>query len=244
MGLGQHPDSVRVQGTVLDDETGQPVPGALVYLDRGQRVRADLGGRFDFASLPPDRYGIAAVGPGCSTAVGVIEPRAGETLTVNLRIVALSGASTEVPRRGWEPAPEMAGARLEVITARDIQESNATTLMGLLRSRAPGMVGGPSGRSGDVSRLTGRGNNTATGSRQPIVIVDGARIRNMAEEFLSQMGLNQIARIEIYRGAAGAWIHGAESANGVIRIFTRSSGMGVDLHLDPEECGSPFRGAG
>lgn len=238
----QRPDGARVLGRVVDDSSGDPVAAALVHLDVTATVETGADGRFSMPFVPPGRYRIAAVGRGCATAVGVIEARAGETLEVDLRIVRLADAATEASRPGWDPAPELAGARLEVLTGQEIRQSTAATVLELLRFRVPGLVGGPEGASGDVGRLTGRGNNSATGARQPVVILDGARLQNRPEATLAQLRLEQIARIEVYRGAAGAWIHGPESANGVVRIFTRTAGMSVDPELAPEECGNPFRG--
>ncbi len=238
---GQESAPGQIQGVVLDHADGQPVAGALVYLDQGSYVRADGSGIFSFDGVPPGRYAIAAVGPGCATAVGVVSVEPAGTLVVNLRIVTLDVATTQVPEGGWDPAPSQTGAWVRVITADEIDRSSATNLLDLLRSRVPGLVGEVSGAS-EGGRLRGRGNNTATQSTEPVVILDGARIERRASEVLSQLTPNQVTRIEIYRGSAGAWVHGTNSANGVIRVFTRSSGMGVDTLMDPARCGNPFGG--
>lgn len=239
---GQESVPGQIQGVVLDHADGQPVAGALVYLDQGSLARADGSGIFSFDGVPPGRYAIAAVGPGCATAVGVVSVEPAGTLVVNLRIVTLDVATTQVPEGGWDPAPSQTGAWVRVITADEIDRSSATNLLDLLRSRVPGLVGEVSGASVEVGRLRGRGNNTATQSTEPVVVLDGARIERRASEVLSQLTPNEVTRIEIYRGSAGAWIHGSNSANGVIRVFTRSSGMGVDTLLDPARCGNPFEG--
>ena len=77
-----------------------------------------------------------------------------------------------------------------------------------------------------------------------ILILDGARIQQRPGEVLSNLTPDQVSRIEIMRGSAGAWIYGPGSANGVIRVFTRSSDRPSGPPTDPEECGNPFRAGG
>lgn len=238
---GQESAPGRIQGVVLDDGHGEPVPLALVYLDVGPLARTDGNGTFSFEGVPPGRYGIAAVGPGCAAAIGEVTVEPARVVAVDLRIVFSDPETRQVLSRGGDiPSPE-AGAGVRVITAEEIEDSPAANLLDLLRARVPGLVGEVSGSSWEVGHLRIRGNNTATQATEPLVVVDGARIERRAAEVLSQLSPNQVSRIEVSRGSAGAWIHGNGSANGVIRVFTRSLGPVSGAALDPEECGNPFR---
>lgn len=237
---GQESASGRIQGLVLDDERGGPVPFAIVYLDVGPHIRADKTGTFSFEGVPPGQYGIAAVGPGCAVAIGEVAVEAARVVAVDLRVVLGDAEVWQGSDRGGAiPSPET-GAWVQVITAKEIEESPAANLLDLIRSKVPGLVGEVSGSSWEVGRLRVRGNNTATQATEPLVVLDGTRIQRRATEVLSQLSPNQVSRIEVSRGSAGAWIHGTGSANGVIRIFTRSLAPASGTAMDPEECGNPF----
>ena len=50
----------QLAGTVVDDRTGQPLPGAVVQLGYGRKDTADPSGRFQFPNTPPGDYFLRA----------------------------------------------------------------------------------------------------------------------------------------------------------------------------------------
>jgi outer membrane cobalamin receptor len=234
----------RIQGRVLDHQRGTPVPEAMVYLDVGPLTRTDDTGAFLFEGVPPGVYGIAAVGPGCATAIGqaTVEP-AGE-MQVDFRLDIPESAVSRAKGEEEEASSGQAGAWVQVVTGEEIRNATASNLLDLLRARVPGLAGGVSSSSEEAGRLRVRGNSTATQSSEPVLILDGARIQQRPGEVLSRITPDQVTRIEIIRGSAGAWVHGPGSANGVIRVFTRSSARSSEPSTDPQECGNPFRTPG
>lgn len=237
----QDPVPGRIQGLVLDDNTGVPVSRAIVYLDGGLQATTDPTGTFSFDGVPPGIYQIAAVGPECTTALGQVTVESDGETRVDFRIEVAVLEADRTGEGGREVSPGETGGWIKVFTVEEIRSSTASSLLELIKLSVPGMAGEMSGSSGEVGRLRLRGNNTATQSTEPILILDGARIQRRAGELLSQLSPDQVTRIEITRGSAGAWIHGHGSANGVIRVFTRSPDLAPPAPLDPEECGSPFR---
>ena len=142
---GQESAPGRIQGVVLDDGRGEPVPYAIVYLDVGPQARTDSNGTFSFEGVPPGQYGIAAVGPSCAAAIGEVTVEPARVVAVHLRIVFSNSETRQVLNRGGDiPSPE---AGVQVITAEEIEDSPATNLLDLLRSRVPGLVGEVSGSS-------------------------------------------------------------------------------------------------
>ena len=51
-------------GQVVDGSSGQPIPGAIVTLDRSTRVMTASDGRFVFRNLDPGNYQLSAVKSG------------------------------------------------------------------------------------------------------------------------------------------------------------------------------------
>lgn len=231
----------RIRGTVVDYHRGTPVSRAIVYLDVGPQTRTDGTGVFTFEGVPPGVYGIAAVGPGCATAIGQATVASAGDIEVDFRIdVAVPDVARAGRAKRGTTLPGQNGAWVQNVTTEEIRGSTASNLLDLLRAKVPGLAGGVSVSSEETGPLRVRGNNTATQSTEPILILDGARIQRRVGEVLSELSPDQVMRIEITRGSSGAWIHGAGSANGVIRVFTRSSDPSSGGPLDPEECGSPF----
>lgn len=104
-----------------------------------------------------------------------------------------------------------------VITAADIQASQAADLPTLLRQQA-GIEITQTGGIGTQSSLFLRGAN----SNQTLVLLDGQRIDSATTgaTAVDQIMLADIERIEIVRGNVSA-LYGSSAIGGVIQIFTR-----------------------
>lgn len=108
------------------------------------------------------------------------------------------------------------------------------------------MRGGPGGSS----KIILRGNNSLTGSNQPLIVVDGMPINNFTDgaqvdmygtangrDFGSGIGdLNpdDIATMSVLKGASAAALYGSRAGNGVILITTKkgkqTKGAGISIN--------------
>jgi outer membrane receptor protein involved in Fe transport len=236
----QVPGRATVRGIVVGEPAARPVARAYVFLDDGTGTTADDNGQFLIEGLPPGRYGIAAVSPTCDIAVGVLALEAGERVMVRLEVVPAEGELDSAPvSRVSEP--EAPGSSVKVITAADIQDMGARNLFDVIRAAAPNMVGQESPQPGGAATLSGRGSNSATMEQSPLVIIDGFRVPSPPEGWLNSIDPETVARIEILKGSAAAWIHGAGVASGVIRIYTRKTGVSLEPGTDPRACGFSFQ---
>ncbi|MBN2487008.1 MAG: TonB-dependent receptor plug domain-containing protein [Bacteroidales bacterium] len=113
-----------------------------------------------------------------------------------------------------------ASTAIYVITSEDIQRSTAQNLMQLLRENVPGYWA----VANDYSNADAFIRNTYEGS--VLILLDGTPMFDLLfssfdyENF--EMPLGQIDRIEVIRGSGGT-IYGANSATGVINIFTKNA---------------------
>lgn len=115
----------------------------------------------------------------------------------------------------------------------------------LLASRLPGVAVLPAtGMAGSGARIRLRGSASVALSNQPLVYVDGVRIRsegypknvppvgersrgpNETASPLGDIDPFDIERVEIVRGPAATTLYGTEAAAGVIQIFTRRAAPG------------------
>jgi iron complex outermembrane receptor protein len=125
--------------------------------------------------------------------------------------------------RAPEAANKVAGL-LTVITAEDIAESGAATVLEVLET-APGIrvTRDATGASADVSM---RGISANSGRGKVLVIVDGMRLNPIETRTYvnwDMINLSEIERIEILDGGASVQ-YGDNAQAGVINIITKKSG--------------------
>ncbi len=116
---------------------------------------------------------------------------------------------------------------VQVIDREQIDRSQAASLLDLLRGRA-GLDFVNQGGAGKITSLFMRG----SASSQVLVLVDGVRIGAASSGMpaLQDLPIDQIERVEIVRGPRSS-LYGSEAIGGVIQIFTRAAGQGLQQNL-------------
>ena len=113
-------------------------------------------------------------------------------------------------------------ASVSVVTRKDIENSNAQTTIGLLKSETGIFVKDWTG-SGTTAQVDIRGFGEQA-QMNVAVLVDGRRVNevDLSGVDWTQVPIDQIERIEILRGGAGAVLYGDNAVSGVINIITKS----------------------
>lgn len=132
----------------------------------------------------------------------------------NERVLEITLTANRLPT-----AIQRTGSSVTVIPRAEIERSNPTSLLDVLRS-VPGVslteAGGPGGTS-DIRLRGGNPNHT-------LVLIDGVRINDPAQasgEFdASIIAPSLIERIEVLRGPQSA-LYGSDAIGGVVNIITR-----------------------
>ena len=169
---------------------------------------------------------------------GVAQAQA--TGATDLDEVVVTGTRTEVPL-----ADSLVPA--QVIDRDEIERSQARSLVDLLKGRA-GVGFTNQGGLGKLTTINLRG----TESDHVLVLVDGVRIGSATAglAMFQDLPVDQIERIEIIRGPRSS-LYGSEAIGGVIQIFTRNAGPGLDRnfrigggsnHLREASAGFGYRG--
>jgi vitamin B12 transporter len=131
---------------------------------------------------------------------------AAEQEAVQLENVVVTATRTEVPTKEL-------GVSATVITAEEIERSQAKDAVDLLRDVAGINVAQPGSRGG-VTSLFARGGE----SNFTLVLIDGVRANEAGGFFdFSSIATANIERIEIIRGSQGA-LYGSDAIGGVINI--------------------------
>lgn len=149
---------------------------------------------------------------------------------VSLTILASTASAGEIPlyhgdeiivtATRTEQARSEALASTTVITRRDIELSQATSMPDLLQGMA-GVSIANSGGPGKSTDLFLRGTN----SDHVVVLIDGIKVGSatMGKATFQDFPVEQIERIEVVRGPLSS-LYGSEAIGGVIQIFTRKGG--------------------
>ncbi len=119
-------------------------------------------------------------------------------------------------------------AAVTVITRQEIEQSQAVTLPGLLRTQA-GLDINNSGGFGKATSIFMRG----TEPDHVLVLVDGVKIGSatVGNVAWQDLPLADIERIEIVRGPRSS-LYGSEALGGIIQIFTRKGKGNPHLELN------------
>ncbi len=100
-----------------------------------------------------------------------------------------------------------------------ITEVPTTNLGAGLQGKVAGLrVTSVGGQPGSGVSFQARGANSLTTGQNPLIIVDGAFLNGGT---LADINPEDIEKIEVLKGSAGASLYGSQAANGVIQIFTK-----------------------
>jgi hypothetical protein len=179
----------RVEGRLLDADSGEPVVGGIVILDTGegnavQHVLSDASGYFDLRVRRPGTYLLRALRVGYGTAEGgPFALAAGETLEVDFMLEAQPTALEEVTvvaerrvrrleRGGFYFRQRMGFGRF--LTREQIERRRPIHFTDLLRG-LPGVRLVPAGTGWEVMM---RGTSSARGNCIPSIIMNGMLLRS------------------------------------------------------------------
>ena len=213
--------TAKVNGTVIDQRTAAPVPGATVTAKstKGSAV-ADNDGKFTINASAGDVLVI--------TAIGYFQQEAtvgsGE-LRIQLKESDNQLENVVVIGYGTQKKKLVTGANLQV-KGDDIQKQSTTNALQALQGQAPGVqITSYSGQPGSGMNVIIRGKGTV-GNSGPLYIVDGLQTVD-----ISYLNPADIESIDILKDAASAAIYGSQGANGVILVTTRSGKSNQKLQV-------------
>lgn len=108
----------------------------------------------------------------------------------------------------------------DMLEGVQIGQPRPNRLSTALLGRVPGLrVLQPGGQAGQPFYLQLRGINHLSGAQPPLLLVDGIFL---SDANLLDLNPEDVDRVEVLKGAAGAAAFGAQGANGVIQVFTKN----------------------
>lgn len=243
--LAAHAQAV-ISGTVTDTD-GEPLTGAQVVL-QGSTLGAvaDLDGVYSFtvpaSTANGQTHTLLARFVGYETARRPVQLAPGEQVQdFTLAVDLLNLDEVVVTGVGQETSTRQLGIDVSSVSGDKLTTAPAVTLDAALAGKIAGaQITQQSGQPGTSAQILLRGINTL-GNGTPMILIDGIQINTDANyagteksdltplnsnDRLADIDFNDVERVEVVKGAAAATIYGAQGANGVIQIFTKTGQVG------------------
>ncbi|MFO8098260.1 MAG: TonB-dependent receptor [Salinibacter sp.] len=219
-----------VSGTVTDESTGEPLPGATVQVDGSDRGTAtDSEGAYEIRVSEGETLLFSFVG--YESQEVAVEGRT----TIDVALSSAQQELDEVVVVGFgEQEEQSVTGSISGISSDDIESAPVNSFEEALQGRTSGVqITNSSGKLGQGIRVRIRGNSSITGDNQPLYVIDGVPLDNQnlstsdgATNPLAQLNPNDIESIEVLKDASATSIYGARGSNGVVLISTKTGASG------------------
>lgn len=232
----------RVTG-VVKDAAGDPLPGVQVVPvgATGSGTVTDFDGNYS-VNVP------AGIGKLSYTFIGmaeqVIEINGRNKIDVTLRESQEQLETLVVTAMGIERKSKSLTYATQVVSGKDLTRVQDVNFVNALQGKTSGLTITPnSGGAGSASKILLRGNASIQGKNAPLIVVDGIPMSNgvanqtngysmgysavsEGSDPLSSINPDDIASVNILKGANAAALYGSDAANGVIVITTKRGAEG------------------
>ena len=233
--------SQTLSGKITDSETGEPLPGAQVFV-KGTFVgtTTDVNGAYSLDVDGSVTVVIAYIGYKTQEVAtsGGSGDFAMEQDVLRQDEVVVTGLVSTVKRRN-------AANAVASVSGDDLVNAPTQTLDQALSGQFAGVnIRRNTGAPGGGVNVNLRGQSTLTGSTQPLYVIDGVIVNNDANQSgidvvtaatgagssrpqgqptnrIGDINPNDIESIEVLKGASAAAIYGAKASNGVVIIKTK-----------------------
>ncbi len=222
----------KVSGVVMDKDANMPLIGCNV-VEKGTTngTVTDLDGNYtlevgDNATLQFSYIGMSTLE----------EPLNGRTV-INVDMVSDSQKIDEVvvTAMGIQRKAKSLTYATQQVSNQELTRAKDANMINSLQGKAAGLVITPNATgAGGSSKIILRGNKSAFGNNQPLIVVDGIPMNNpkttqLEGEYegrdggdaLGNLNPDDIASMNVLKGASAAALYGSMAANGVIMITTK-----------------------
>jgi TonB-linked SusC/RagA family outer membrane protein len=237
----------KVGGTVISQDDGQPIIGAAVkVVGTTTGMLTDVNGRFD-VMLPAGKNQLEITYLGFMTQV--VQAKNGMRIFMKSDAQALD--EVVVTAMGISREKKALGYAVSEVNSEDLIKSRGglSNPVNALQGKVAGLqITSATGSMGGSSKVLIRGNNSLSGSNQPLFVIDGVPIEgrdyNTTDtqrgaggydygNLIQDMNPDDIESVSVLKGAAASALYGSRASNGVIMITTKKAqhqqGLGVEF---------------
>ncbi|MBN3580904.1 SusC/RagA family TonB-linked outer membrane protein [Algoriphagus aestuarii] len=223
-----------ITGTVISEEDGLGLPGATVLV-KGTTVgtTTDLDGNYSI-NVPAGSDVLIFSFVGLETSEETIGNRT--IINVTLTTDAAQLSEVVVTAIGIEREKKALGYAVTTVGDEQLENRPEQDVARVLQGKVPGVnITSTNGMSGSGTNMVIRGYSSATGSNQPLFVVDGVPFNTStnntngfttggattSSRFLD-IDPNNIESMSVLKGLSATVLYGDQGRNGVILITTKS----------------------
>ena len=245
--MGTAMAQTKVSGTVLSQEDGQPIIGAAVKVEgTSTGMLTDVNGRFSL-TLPEGKNQLTVSYLGYETKT--VQAKNGMRIFLKSDAQALD--EVVVTAMGISREKKALGYAVSEVDGEDLIKSRGglSNPVNALQGKVAGLqISSGAGSMGGSSKVLIRGNNSLSGSNQPLFVIDGVPIEgkdyNSTEtqrgaggydygNLIQDLNPDDIENVSVLKGAAASALYGSRASNGVVMITTKKAqkqqGLGVEF---------------
>ncbi len=210
---------VEVTGSVIDGETGEPLPGVNISVE---------GTTTGTSTNVDGEYSLEVPGPESVLVFSFIGYKTqkitvGEQRVIDVVLEQDLGRLDEVIVVGYgtQERRDLTGS-VDRIEKETFQNQNITQLGDMLAGTIAGFSANQSTDPAGGSSMEVRGPTSLTAGTDPMIVLDGAVYNGS----LRDINPNDIETVDILKDASSAAIYGAKAASGVVLITTSKGNIG------------------
>jgi TonB-linked SusC/RagA family outer membrane protein len=229
-----------ISGKVTSSEDGKGIPGVTIQV-KGTTVgtTTDINGDYSLDKKPNYEVLIFSY-----VGMNTVEVTIGDQTTINVVLEPSAQMMEEVvvTALGISREKKSLGYATQNIDGADLSTANRDNFISNLSGRAAGVQIKTNGNIGGSTNVIIRGTTSLTQNNQALFVVDGVPINNDNSNNQGQLtgrhgydfgnaasdiNPNDIASVNILKGAAATALYGSRAANGVILITTKKGAKQV-----------------
>ena len=225
-----------IRGKVTDAAAGPPLAGATVsFGTRSAQTGPD--GQFVITGVAAVTDSLRARLIGYIPTGRSVTVAAGQTVSVDLVLTARAVNLAEIVVTGYgeQRAGNITGAVTQVAAA-DFNTGRVVSPEELIRAKVPGVQVSDNNEPGGGVSIRVRGPTSVTAGSEPLIVLDGVPVGTGSGGGLSAgrnplnfINPNDVESITVLRDASAAAIYGANAANGVVLIQTKTGKRGTQF---------------
>ena len=229
-----------ISGVVTSIDDGAPIPGVTVQV-KGTTIGTvtDIDGKYSI-DVKPEHKTLVFSFVGMKTLEVPIGTN--NNITVSMGTEALQMDEVVVTALGVSREKKSLGYATQELEGSEVSTVKSTNFINNMQGKSAGVTIRGTGNIGGSSNIIIRGPSSLTQNNQALFVVDGVPINNNNYNNQGQMdgrngydfgnaasdiNPNDIASMNILKGAAATALYGSRAANGVVIITTKKGAKAV-----------------
>ena len=226
-----------ITGTVTDTSVNEPLIGATVLI-KGTTVGVitDFDGKYTIQANQDDVLVFSYIG--LDTQEIAVGDRS--VINVDMKNDGVKIDEVVVTAMGIKRKSKSLTYATQRVGGNELTRAKETNMINSLQGKSAGVnITTSASGAGGSAKIVIRGNKSAQGNNQPLIVLDGMPMSNYSSsqggdgfsdrdggDALSNINPDDIASINVLKGASAAALYGSMASNGVILITTKKGREG------------------